>query len=94
MQHALMTESVRGPANLVAPNPVSNADFATTLGRVLKRPALVPVPAFAIELLYGEMARATLLAGQRVLPRSLVASGFAFVEPTLEGALRAETASG
>ena len=94
MQHALLSESMHGPANLVAPNPVSNADFATTLGRVLKRPALVPVPSFALELLYGEMARATLLGGQRVLPRRLVASGFEFGEPTLEGALRAELEPG
>jgi uncharacterized protein (TIGR01777 family) len=88
--HALVTDSIRGPANLVAPNPVTNADFATTLGRVLTRPALVPVPAFALELLYGEMARATLLAGQRALPKSLMANQFEFEEPTLEGALRAE----
>lgn len=88
--HALMTESIRGAINLVAPNPVTNADFATTLGRVLTRPALVPVPAFALELLYGEMARATLLAGQRAVPRSLVANAFEFAQPTLEGALRAE----
>ena len=90
MEHAIGAESLHGPVNLVAPNPVTNADFATTLGRVLARPALVPVPAFALELLYGEMARSTLLAGQRVLPRSLSASGFEFAEPTLEGALRAE----
>lgn len=90
MLHALVTESIRGPANLAAPNPVTNADFATTLGRVLTRPALVPVPAFALELLYGEMARATLLAGQRALPKALMANGFEFAQPTLEGALRAE----
>ncbi len=90
MLHALATDTMRGPANLVAPNPVTNADFATTLGRVLTRPTLIPVPSFALELLYGEMARATLLAGQRVLPKSLIASGFEFQEPTLEGALRRE----
>jgi uncharacterized protein (TIGR01777 family) len=90
MEHALHTESVRGPVNLVAPNSVTNAEFASTLGRVLSRPALVPVPAFAMELLYGEMARATLLAGQRVSPKMLSASAFEFAEPTLEGALRAE----
>ena len=90
MLHALVTESMRGPANLTAPNPVTNADFATTLGRVLTRPALVPVPAFALELLYGEMARATLLAGQRAVPKTLMASGFDFAQPTLEGALRTE----
>lgn len=90
MLHALVTESMHGPANLVAPNPVTNADFATTLGRVLARPAFMPVPAFALELLYGEMARATLLAGQRALPKSLMANRFEFAHPTLEGALRAE----
>ena len=90
MEHALFAESLRGPANLVAPNPVTNAEFASTLGRVLARPALVPVPSFALELLYGEMARETLLAGQRVLPKALAASGFEFAETTLEGALRAE----
>jgi uncharacterized protein (TIGR01777 family) len=90
MEHAIFTESMRGAANLVAPNPVTNAEFATTLGRVLARPALIPVPAFALELLYGEMARATLLAGQRAVPKALSASGFEFAEPTLEGALIAE----
>lgn len=90
MLHVLDIEAVSGPVNLVAPNPVTNADFATTLGRVLARPAVLPVPAFALEILYGEMARTTLLASQRVLPRRLVASGFEFTEPTLEGSLRAE----
>jgi uncharacterized protein len=90
MEHALHTESMRGAVNVVAPNPVTNAEFATTLGRVLARPALVPVPAVALELLYGEMARATLLSGQRAVPRTLIGAGFEFSEPTLEGALRAE----
>jgi hypothetical protein len=88
MEHALFIESMRGPANLVAPNPVTNAEFATTLGRVLARPALIPVPAFLLELMYGEMARATLLASQRAMPRSLAAAGFDFRSPTLEGGLR------
>ena len=90
MEHALVTESLHGAANLVAPNPVTNADFATILGRVLSRPAIVPVPAFALEFLYGEMARATLLAGQRVVPKVLSSAGFEFETPTLEGALRTE----
>jgi uncharacterized protein len=90
IEHALCTDSMQGAANLVAPNPVTNAEFAITLGRVLARPAFVPVPAFALELLYGEMARATLLSGQRVVPRTLSAAGFEFDQPTLEGALRAE----
>lgn len=94
IEHALFTESLRGATNLVAPNPVTNAEFAATLGRVLARPALVPVPVFALELLYGEMARATLLAGQRVLPKALSAAAFEFSQPTLEGALRAELGAG
>ena len=92
MEHALATTGLHGPVNFVAPNPVTNAEFAATLGRALGRPALVPVPAFALELLYGEMARATLLAGQRVLPKALLRSGFHFEHPTLEDALRFELA--
>ena len=88
MEHALFTDTLVGPVNLVAPNPVTNATFATTLGRVLKRPALLPLPGFALELVYGEMAHATLLAGQRALPKALMASGFEFQHPTLEQALR------
>ena len=90
IEHALASDALRGPVNLVAPTPVTNAEFAHTLGRVLTRPALVPVPSFAVELLYGEMARATILAGQRVVPKALVASGFEFAHPTLEQALRFE----
>ena len=90
MEHALVTEALHGPANFTAPSPVRNAEFAATLGRVLKRPALVRVPAFALELLYGEMADATLLAGQRAEPRALLAAGFHFEHPTLDVALQAE----
>jgi uncharacterized protein len=90
MEHTLATTGVHGPVNLVAPNAVTNAEFAATLGRVLGRPALVPVPSFALELLYGEMARATILAGQRVLPKALLRNGFHFAHPTLEDALRFE----
>jgi uncharacterized protein (TIGR01777 family) len=88
IEHALVDESVRGPVNLVAPTPVTNAEFAATLGRVLQRPALIPVPVFALELLYGEMAGATILASQRVLPRALERSGFDFASDTLEQGLR------
>ena len=90
MEHALFSDTLVGPANLVAPNPVTNAAFATTLGRVLKRPALLPLPGFALEFAYGEMAHATILASQRAVPKALVASGFEFQHPTLEQALRAE----
>jgi uncharacterized protein (TIGR01777 family) len=90
MEHALSTTTLSGAVNLVAPNPVMNAEFASTLGRVLTRPAIVPVPAMALELMYGEMARATLLSGQRVLPKALVRTGFVHAHPTLEQALRFE----
>lgn len=90
MEHALATTGLHGPVNLVSPNPVTNAEFAATLGRVLSRPALVPVPALALELAYGEMARATILAGQRVLPKALLRTEFQFAHPTLDQALRFE----
>jgi uncharacterized protein (TIGR01777 family) len=92
MEHALATVGLHGPVNLVAPNPVTNAEFAATLGRVLGRPAIVPVPSFALELLYGEMARSTILAGQRVVPAKLLRNGFHFAHPTLEEALQFELA--
>ena len=88
MEHCLFSDQVRGPVDLVSPNPVRNSHFATTLGRVLSRPALIPVPSLALELLYGEMARETILASQRALPEALGAAGFEFRHPTLEGALR------
>jgi uncharacterized protein len=90
IQHALATEALRGPVNAVAPGPVTNADFTRTLGRVLGRPALVPLPAFAARLAMGEMADALLLASQRVVPARLQASGYAFRHPSLEDALRSE----
>jgi uncharacterized protein len=86
----LAAETVSGALNLVAPNPVPNAEFTTTLARVLGRPTLGRVPALAVELLFGEMGRATLLASQRVHPRCLLQAGFEFAHPTLEQALRAE----
>ena len=93
IQHALATETLRGPVNAVAPGPVTNAELTRTLGRVLRRPTLVPLPAFAARLAMGEMADALLLASQRVLPARLQASGYSFRHPTLEGALRSVLAS-
>ena len=89
----MLTADLSGPVNLVAPNPVPNAEFATTLGRVLARPALIPVPNAAINMLFGEMGRSTLLASQRVHPRRLIESGYEFSYPTLEQALRRELGS-
>jgi uncharacterized protein len=80
--------SARGPVNFVAPNPVTNAEFTRTLGRVLSRPTFFPVPAFGARLAFGEMADALLLASQRVGPSVLEDKGFPFSWPTLEPALR------
>jgi hypothetical protein len=86
----LRSAVVDGPVNLVAPSPIPNADFSKTLARVLGRPTLAIVPAFAVELLFGEMGRETLLGSQRIHPQRLLDAGFEFAHPTLEQALRAE----
>ena len=83
-------EGIAGPVNLVAPNPVTNAEFTHALGRVLRRPTAFAVPKLAMSLAYGEMADDTIFASQRVRPRRLLEAGFAFALPTLEGALRQE----
>ena len=88
IQHALATEALAGPVNVVAPAAVSNAEFTRVLGRVLRRPAIAPLPAFAARLAFGEMADALLLASARVVPRRLQETGYSFRYPELEGALR------
>ncbi len=88
IHHALFTDSLEGPINLVSPNPVTNSEFSKTLGRVLSRPAVVPVPAFALKLAFGEMAEGTVLPSLRVQPTALEKSGFTFVHPQLEQCLR------
>lgn len=88
--HVLMTDSVQGPVNLVAPNPATNRDFTKTLGRVLGRPTLLPAPAFAIRLLLGEMGQALLLDGVRARSDVLAGSGFEFAFSSLEEGLRHE----
>lgn len=92
IQFALATESLRGPINTVAPQAVTNAEFTTTLGRVLRRPTMFPVPALALRLLLGEMADELLLASTRAAPARLTAAGYCFRHPTLESALRAALA--
>lgn len=85
---ALLDDSrYEGPVNATAPDPVTMRDFAATLGRVLRRPAFAPAPAFAIRAAMGEMA-ALVLDGQRVLPRRAASLGFPFRFPSLEPALR------
>ena len=83
---ALGTGTITGPLNVTAPHPVTNAEFSGTLARVLRRPALLPVPAMALRIAAGEMA-AELLTGQRVLGAKAQAGGFAFQYPDLESAL-------
>ncbi len=85
---AVENEQVHGALNLAAPNAVTNAEFTRTLGRVLQRPALMPIPAFALRTIGGEMAREMLLASQRVIPKHLLEAGFDFEDPELEPALR------
>jgi uncharacterized protein (TIGR01777 family) len=86
---ALSRAALVGPVNLVAPGAVTQGDFARTLGRVLRRPALTPLPAPAVRALFGEMGEGLLLAGQRVAPERLLSAGFRFEHPDLEAALRA-----
>jgi uncharacterized protein len=82
-----------GAVNVTAPHPVTNAEFSRALGRVLKRPAVLPVPGFALSLLYGEMAQ-IVTTGQRVIPRRLEELGFRFRHPELDAALREVLAAG
>ena len=88
IHHALTSEALHGPVNVVAPNPVTNAEFTKTLGRVLSRPTIFTVPAFAARLAFGEMADALLLSSARVEPARLKESGYVFKYTELEGALQ------
>jgi NAD dependent epimerase/dehydratase family enzyme len=86
--HILATPTLVGPVNVTSPTPVTNREFAVTLGKVLGRPALVPVPAFALRLVFGTDGAAMVQSGQRVVPLRLLESGFRFCYDTLEPALR------
>jgi uncharacterized protein (TIGR01777 family) len=88
IRHALATDFLKGPVNAVAPHPVTNREFTKSLGRILRRPTIAALPAFAARLLFGEMADELLLASTRVEPAKLLASGYRFRLPDLEGALR------
>lgn len=88
IRHVLEKPQLHGPVNLVAPSPVTNDEFTRCLAGVLRRPAVLPVPAGALRLALGQMAEETVLAGQRVAPQRLQATGYSFLYPELEGALR------
>lgn len=84
----LLTADVTGPVNLTAPEPVTNAEFTRTLAQVVRRPAVVPVPGFALNLALRDFGRSTVVGGQRALPTRLLESGYRFAETDLEEALR------
>jgi hypothetical protein len=85
----LQTRDIVGPVNVVAPNPVTNLKFTRSLAHALHRLAILPVPGRALRLILGEMAEATILQSERVVPARLLAAGFGFQYPELDGALRA-----
>jgi hypothetical protein len=88
--HCIDSAALTGPVNLVAPEPVRQREFASTLGRVLRRPAFLPTPLLPLRVVYGsELVSEVLLWSQRVAPTSLTRSGYAFRHPTVEAALRA-----
>lgn len=87
-QYAAENDSIRGPVNAVCPEPVTNYDFTKTLGRILGRPTLFPLPATMARLALGQMADDLLLASARVVPKTLQGAGFSFAHPTVESAIR------
>jgi hypothetical protein len=89
LRFALENGNVRGPINVISPQPVQNAEFTKTLASILHRPALFPAPPFALRLALGEMADALLLSSQRVLPKKLESLGYRFLHADLKSALAA-----
>jgi uncharacterized protein (TIGR01777 family) len=83
----LVTANISGPVNLASPNPVTNAEFTKALGHAVKRPAFLPVPPFALQMMMGELADELLLASQRVMPNVLEAHGYSFAHKDLDSAL-------
>jgi len=88
INHALSNTSIAGPVNAVAPYPVTNKEFTKTLGKVLKRPTLLPIPSFGLRMLFGSMADELLIGGQKVIPSKLQASDYKFEYGDLESSLR------
>ena len=84
----LLTAPVSGPVNLTDPAPVTNAEFTRALAQVLRRPAALPVPGFALRAVLGEFAPVGVLAGQRAVPAALEAAGFSWTHPDVGSALR------
>jgi uncharacterized protein (TIGR01777 family) len=84
---ALENENIRGAVNSVSPNPVTNKEFTSVMGEVLYRPTFIPVPEFAVHLMFGEMGEALLLDSTRVTPKRLTDAGFKFKFPELKKAI-------
>ena len=84
----LENENLSGAFNATAPNPVTNAEFSQTLGKVIHRPTILPIPAFAVKLMFGEKGETLLLEGSRVVPRRLLEAGFKFKFENLEDAMK------
>jgi hypothetical protein len=93
LRFCIENETLRGAVNLVSPNPVTNAEFTRALGSALHRPAVVPAPAFALRLAFGDAADEMFLASARVLPARLLQAGYRFVDPEVAPALRLLTRS-
>jgi uncharacterized protein len=88
LNYVVQNEAISGPVNFTAPNPVTNLEFTKTLGKVLQRPTIFPVPSFGIKLVFGEMADALLLSSQKVKPTKLESAGYEFAYGDLEAAFR------
>lgn len=88
IHHSLDNENVSGAINATAPNPATNEEFTKTFGKVINRPTIIPIPEFAIKLLFGEMGETTLLGSARVLPQKTQNTGFEFKFNDLESALK------
>jgi len=87
LQHTLENDKLSGAVNVVAPQPVTNSEFTNSLGRVLHRPTVLPMPAFAVRMFFGEMGDALLLSSAHVRPSKLISAGYRFKDPELEAAL-------
>jgi|DewCreStandDraft_5_1066085.scaffolds.fasta_scaffold06314_5 hypothetical protein len=88
IKFSLENDTLEGPVNCTAPNPVTNKEFTITLGKVLNRPTFIPLPSLLIKCIFGEMGETLLLQGNKVIPKKLLEKGFKFRYPDLEIALR------
>ena len=92
IHHIMKNDLLQGPVNMVAPKPVRNTEFTKTLASVLSRPAILPLPAFAVKTVFGEMGEELLLSSQKVEPGKLISSGYPFrfreLRPALQALLR------